>query len=115
LLRLTCIQSDHLQKKSTQAFIFGDKEEDTQLVVIAFRGTQAFNADDWETYFDFSWYQFNHMGKVHLGFLEALGLANRSKKTNIYAHHTSYVPPLESTLWWWYIPLQAVWNMPLLQ
>jgi len=79
-------------------FIFCDKEEDAQLVVIAFRGTRAFNSNDWETNFDFSWYQFNHMGKVHLGFMEALGIANCSKKTKIYTHHTSYVPPLESTL-----------------
>jgi len=87
-----------LQKKSTQAFIFCDKEEDAQLVVIDFRGTQAFNLNDWETHFDFSWYQLNHMGKVHLGFMEALGLTNCSKKTKIYTHHTSYVTPLESTL-----------------
>jgi len=73
MLRLTYIHSDHLQKKSTQAFIFSDKEVDAQLVVIAFRGTEPFDADDWGTDFDFSWYQFSQIGKVHLGFLEALG------------------------------------------
>ena len=78
---MTCKQSDHLQKKSTEAFIFCDKKVDAQLIVLAFRGTDPFDADDWETDFDFSWYEFNQIGKVRLGFLEALGLSNRSKKT----------------------------------
>nr|ABR16096.1 unknown [Picea sitchensis] len=81
--------NDHLQKKSTQAFIFSDKEVDAQLVVIAFRGTEPFDADDWETDFDFSWYQFSQIGKVHLGFLEALGLANRSEKSEIFDNHSN--------------------------
>eukprot|EP00253_Pinus_taeda_P009177 PITA_09177 len=40
--------NDNLQKKSTQAYIFCDKEVDAQLIVIAFRGTEPFNADDWK-------------------------------------------------------------------
>lgn len=93
--------NDHLQKKSTEAFIFCDKEVDAQLIVIAFRGTEPFNADDWETDVDFSWYQYSEFGfKVHLGFLEALGLANRSAKSEIFDNHTnsafsSCVPPFD--------------------
>ncbi|GLJ29400.1 hypothetical protein SUGI_0579650 [Cryptomeria japonica] len=77
---------DHLQKKSTQAFVICDKEIDAKLIVVAFRGTQLFEADDYITDLDFSWYDFPQIGKVHLGFLEALGLANRSidKKSS---HH----------------------------
>eukprot|EP00253_Pinus_taeda_P018883 PITA_18883 len=81
--------NDHLQKKSTKAFIFCDKEVDAQLIVIAFRGTEPFNADDWETDVDFSWYEFSQIGKVHLGFLEALGLANRSQNPQIFDNHTN--------------------------
>eukprot|EP00253_Pinus_taeda_P011049 PITA_11049 len=79
--------NDHLQKKSTKAFIFCDKEVDAQLIVIAFRGKEPFNADDWETDVDFSWYEFSQIGKVHLGFLEALGLANRSQNPQIFDNH----------------------------
>ncbi|KAH9300022.1 hypothetical protein KI387_011605, partial [Taxus chinensis] len=70
---------DYLQKKSTQAIVFCDKEVDANLIVIAFRGTQPFEADDYITDLDFSWYDYPKLGKVHFGFLEALGLANRSK------------------------------------
>ena len=95
------MQSDHLQKKSTEAFIFCDKEVDAQLIVIAFRGRKPFDADDWETNADFSWYQSSQFRfKVHLGFLEALGLANRSAKSEIFDNHTnsafsSCVPPFD--------------------
>lgn len=83
--------NDHLQKKSTEAFIFCDKKVDAQLIVIAFRGTEPFDADNWETDFDFSWYETGQFGKVHLGFLEALGLANRSKINEIF-----HEPPLDA-------------------
>ena len=64
--------------------------------MIAFRGTDPFDAADWETDLDFSWYQFSQFGKVHFGFLEALGFANRSEKAGIFDNHrssllTSYV------------------------
>ncbi|KAH9300026.1 hypothetical protein KI387_011609, partial [Taxus chinensis] len=71
--------NDYLQRKSTQAIVLCDKEIDAKLIVIAFRGTQPFLADDYITDLDFSWYDYPKLGKVHFGFLEALGLANRSK------------------------------------
>ncbi|GLJ18998.1 hypothetical protein SUGI_0339600 [Cryptomeria japonica] len=69
-----------LKTWSTQAFIFCDKAENAKLVVIAFRGTEPFNVNDWSTDFDISLYKMEPIGRVHLGYLEAMGLANRSDK-----------------------------------
>lgn len=72
--------NNYLGKNSTQAFLFCDKRVDARLVVVAFRGTGPFDADDWITDFDLSWHKMGSLGKVHVGFLEAMGLANRSNK-----------------------------------
>eukprot|EP00253_Pinus_taeda_P002702 PITA_02702 len=75
-----------LGRKSTQAFIFCDKPVDAKLVVVAFRGTEPFDADDWITDFDFSWYKMGSIGKIHVGFLEAMGLANRCDQQILKTH-----------------------------
>ncbi|KAK0595758.1 hypothetical protein LWI29_009727 [Acer saccharum] len=78
--------NDFQKEKSTQVFILCDKPKDATLILISFRGTEPFDADDWITDFDFSWYEFPKLGKVHMGFLEALGLGSREKAIT-FQHH----------------------------
>ena len=66
------------KQRNTQVFIFADRAEDANAIVIAWRGTEPFAAMDWSTDFDFSWYHLEGMGNVHVGFLEALGLGSRN-------------------------------------
>ncbi|CAI9114535.1 OLC1v1015282C1 [Oldenlandia corymbosa var. corymbosa] len=69
--------NDYEKDNSTQVFIMCDKPKDANLILISFRGTEPFDADDWITDFDYSWYEVPKLGKVHMGFLEALGLGSR--------------------------------------
>ncbi|KAL3681621.1 hypothetical protein R1sor_024577 [Riccia sorocarpa] len=66
-------------EKNTQVFIFTDRARDARAVVVAWRGTELFNTLDWSTDFDFSWIEIEGLGKVHVGFLEALGLGDRNR------------------------------------
>ncbi|OIW17237.1 hypothetical protein TanjilG_27434 [Lupinus angustifolius] len=76
--------NDFQNKMSTQVFILCDKAKDANFILISFRGTELFAADDWITDFDYSWYEIPKMGKVHIGFLEALGLGNRVEPASFY-------------------------------
>nr|GEW48218.1 alpha/beta hydrolase fold protein [Tanacetum cinerariifolium] len=60
--------------QSTQAFVFCDKTRDRELICVSFRGTSPFCADDWCMDFNISWFRLEGIGKVHMGFLKALGL-----------------------------------------
>ncbi|XP_020700953.2 lipase, partial [Dendrobium catenatum] len=66
--------SEYLKNRGTQAFICCDKAEDANAIVLAFRGTEPFNAYDWITDVDLSWLSMGKFGKAHLGFMRALGL-----------------------------------------
>ncbi|KAJ0074748.1 hypothetical protein Patl1_33878 [Pistacia atlantica] len=78
--------NDFQKEMSTQVFILCDKPKDASLILISFRGTEPFDADDWSTDFDYSWYEIPKLGKVHMGFLEALGLGNRTNAETFQYH-----------------------------
>uniref|UniRef100_A0A3N7FXB5 Fungal lipase-type domain-containing protein n=1 Tax=Populus trichocarpa TaxID=3694 RepID=A0A3N7FXB5_POPTR len=50
------------ERASTQALMFQDKKVDPTLIVVAFRGTNPFDADDWTTDVDLSWYDLQGIG-----------------------------------------------------
>ncbi|XP_042497822.1 triacylglycerol lipase OBL1-like isoform X3 [Macadamia integrifolia] len=73
------IITESLQRNDTQAFIFCDKPENAEMIVVAFRGTELFNLRDWATDIDLSWLNLGEMGKVHVGFMRALGFQKDAK------------------------------------
>ncbi|KAL1207750.1 Triacylglycerol lipase OBL1 [Cardamine amara subsp. amara] len=80
------------EKNLTQAFMFKALNTDPNLIVVSFRGTEAFNADDWCTDLDVSWYELKNVGKVHVGFSRALGLQKNGWPKEIipFGHQYAY-------------------------
>lgn len=77
--------TDRVQCNTTQAFIFTNKPKNADLIVVAFRGTQPLDPDDWSTDIDFELNKLSEeAGQVHLGFLEALGLVNGNIDTTSF-------------------------------
>uniref|UniRef100_A0A0D9WCY9 Fungal lipase-type domain-containing protein n=1 Tax=Leersia perrieri TaxID=77586 RepID=A0A0D9WCY9_9ORYZ len=60
--------------ETTQAFVMTERAKDASLILVAFRGTEPFNMQDWSTDVNLSWLGMGPMGHVHVGFLKALGL-----------------------------------------
>ncbi|CAM0957702.1 unnamed protein product [Alopecurus aequalis] len=69
-----------LKEDTTQAFVFTDTAKDASVVVVAFRGTEPFNMQDWSTDVNLSWLGMGAMGHVHAGFLKGLGLQEEDGK-----------------------------------
>ncbi|XWS29841.1 hypothetical protein CRYUN_Cryun24cG0064600 [Craigia yunnanensis] len=64
--------NDYQRGRNTQGFMFHDQR--VNMIVVAFRGTEPFNAYDWSTDMDISCFDNQEMGKIHGGFMKALGL-----------------------------------------
>ncbi|KAL6224811.1 hypothetical protein ACLB2K_003666 [Fragaria x ananassa] len=55
--------ADYQGKATTEAFLLRDRYPDDELIVVAFRGTEFFDAYAWSTDLDISWYKYVGVGK----------------------------------------------------
>ncbi|CAK9317148.1 unnamed protein product [Citrullus colocynthis] len=69
--------NDFQNRATTQAFMFQTTASDPNITVVAFRGTSPLDAFDWQVNVDFSWYDIHGVGRIHSGFMKALGLQKR--------------------------------------
>ncbi|XP_021726563.1 uncharacterized protein LOC110693704 [Chenopodium quinoa] len=69
-------RNDFQASNSTDAFMARNISKDKDTIVVAFRGTNPFDTDDCRADIDISWFRLTNVGKVHAGFMKALGLQN---------------------------------------
>jgi len=85
---------------TAQAFVFCDRAgPDAELVVVAFRGTPAFDAARWRADLDPSWHKVPRLGRAHAAYTHALGAQRnmgwpkwvehvKGKPQKVYAYYT---------------------------
>ncbi|XP_028209474.1 uncharacterized protein LOC114392507 isoform X2 [Glycine soja] len=86
--------NEYQGKTTTQVLIALDKHEDRHTYVVAFRGTEAFDADAWCTDLDISWYGIPGVGRMHGGFMKALGLKQNVGWPKEIGEQDENLPPL---------------------
>ncbi|CAN8251383.1 unnamed protein product [Cochlearia groenlandica] len=84
--------NEYQEKETTQAYMMSTDDETT--VVVAFRGTETFNSEDWCSDFDITWYELPNIGRIHGGFMKALGLQNNCSWPKKPLHNPKRLSPL---------------------
>ncbi|XP_057948854.1 triacylglycerol lipase OBL1-like [Malania oleifera] len=69
--------NDCVDQFTTRAFVMHNPNSNPETIIVSFRGTRPFDAYEWCSDFDISWYEIPGVGRVHAGFMEALGMQKK--------------------------------------